>query len=247
MTIGLFIPCYIDMLYPQVGMATVSILEKLKLPFEVPMQQTCCGQPLYNTGCNDEAANVAEKFLKDFAPYDCILTPSASCTAMIKHHYRDLKLKNKQWQEIASRTIELTEFLYEMIDEISFKNTVDKEITVHQSCHGLRELHLGSFSEVNSKSIEKTLELLRRVQGLKINPVERQDECCGFGGLFSIQEKEVSVAMGKRKINYHCQANSKMIVSPDMSCLMHLEGVSKEMQKDISFVHVAEILNEAIL
>lgn len=234
------------MLYPHIGMAVVEVLEKLNISFEVPMQQTCCGQPLYNTGCNDKASDIAEKFIRDFSSYDCIVTPSASCAAMIKHHYHDLKLKSKNWQEVASRTMELTEFLYEMIDAIEFKNAVNKEVTIHQSCHGLRELHLGSYSETNCKSVDKTIDLLKKVSGLKINPVDRQDECCGFGGLFSIQEKEVSVAMGKRKIQAHSQAPSRIILSADMSCLMHLEGVSKEMKADKKFMHVAEIFSEAL-
>jgi len=243
--IGLFIPCYIDQLYPQVGMATVKLLTQLNVDFEVPETQTCCGQPMSNTGCVTETIPLIDKFVSEFKEYDAIICPSGSCTAMIKHQYPILKAESKnikQINEVAHKTYELCEFLMDVLKINSLTSVFPHKVGIHQSCHGLRELKLGSPSEIMAKQIDKVATILSLVKDIDIRPLSRNDECCGFGGLFSVLESETSCQMGRDRIKDHLEHEVEIITSADMSCLMHLEGLINRNNQPIRVKHIAEIL-----
>lgn len=245
MKVGLFIPCYIDQLYPQVGMATVKLLTDLKVDFEVPESQTCCGQPMSNTGCVTETIPLIDKFVREFKQYDAVICPSGSCTAMIKHQYPALKKDAKNIDEIntlAHKSYELCEFLIDVLKLKSLPTKFPYKVGIHQSCHGLRELNLGSPSEIMSKQLDKVATVLAMVKEVDIRPLDRNDECCGFGGLFSVLESETSCQMGRDRIKDHSDHEVEVITSADMSCLMHMEGLINRNKQPLRVKHIAEIL-----
>ncbi len=242
MRIGLFIPCYIDQLYPSVGIATLSILERLNLDVDFPVEQTCCGQPMSNTGCSSMAKPFAEKFIRIFGPYDYVVCPSGSCTAMVRYHYHGLVDDQEACLRVASKTYELCEFLVDVLKVENIPAHFPHRVGLHQSCHGLRELRLAKSSELVAASYSKVRRLLEGVEGLELVNLERVDECCGFGGTFSVNEESVSCLMGLDRIADHEHAGAEFITAVDMSCLMHMEGLIRRQKKPIRVKHVAEIL-----
>lgn len=245
MKVGLFIPCYIDQLYPQVGMATVKLLADLKVDFEYPMSQTCCGQPMSNTGCIKETIPVIDKFVREFKHFDAVVCPSGSCTAMIKHQYPELKKGAANFEEVnalAHKSYELCEFLLDVLKIEKLPVKFPHKVGIHQSCHGLRELGLGSPSEIMKKHVDKVATILSMVKEIDIRPLSRTDECCGFGGLFSVLESETSCQMGRDRIKDHTTHEVDVITSADMSCLMHMEGLIRRNKDPLRVKHVAEIL-----
>jgi L-lactate dehydrogenase complex protein LldE len=242
MRIGLFIPCYIDQLYPSVGIATLSILERLNLDVDFPAEQTCCGQPMANTGCSSMAKPFAEKFVRIFEPYDFIVCPSGSCTAMVRHHYPGLVDNHEACLKVTSKTYELCEFLVDVLKVERIPSRFPHRVGYHQSCHGLRELRLAKSSELVEASYSKVRRLLEGVEGLELVDLQRVDECCGFGGTFSVNEESVSCLMGLDRINDHKIAGAEFITAVDMSCLMHMEGLIKRLNKPIQVIHIAELL-----
>ncbi len=243
MRVGLFIPCYIDQLYPDVGMATLELLERCGCEVEFPEEQTCCGQPMANTGCWDDARPLAEKFLRLFADYEAVVCPSGSCVAMVTHHYAQLLDGRSGLEELAAKTFELTQFLVEVsklerLEEVSFPHRVG----LHHSCHGLRELRLGSSSERREPPFSFAGQLLSLVEGIELVDLERPDECCGFGGTFAVTEEAVSCMMGRDRIHDHRQAGAEVITAGDMSCLMHLDGLIRRDGTPLPVMHIAQIL-----
>ncbi|PCJ61923.1 MAG: Fe-S oxidoreductase [Planctomycetota bacterium] len=241
MTVGLFIPCYIDQFYPQVGMATVKLLEKFGIDFEYPFEQTCCGQPMANSGCTSDAKKVAEKFYNEFINYDQIICPSGSCVAMIKHQYPHL-LPDKDIKPLSEKTYELVEFLTEISEINQLEVSYPHKVGIHQSCHGLRELKLASATELRIDSYNKVETLLKKVKDIEIISLDRSDECCGFGGMFSTYEEAISCSMGNDRIQDHLKHQATIITGVDMSCLMHLEGLIKRQKSPLQVKHIAEIL-----
>jgi len=242
MRVGLFIPCYIDQLYPSVGIATLSVLERLNLDVDFPSDQTCCGQPFANTGCEKEAKPFADRFIKIFSSYDYVVCPSGSCTAMVQRHFADLVEDREAYERVGGRTYELCEFLVDVLKINRIPSRFPYRVGLHQSCHGLRELRLAKSSELVGTSYSKVRGLLAGVEGLELVDLTRPDECCGFGGTFSVAEEAVSCAMGLDRIADHERAGVQVITAVDMSCLMHLEGLLKRLKKPIQVKHVAEIL-----
>lgn len=242
MQVGLFIPCYVDQLFPRVGMATVEILERVGCKVEFPRLQTCCGQPMANTGCTEEARPLAERFLEIFAPYEYVVAPSGSCVAMVRHHYEDYLAGKPGFAELKAKTFELCEFLVDVVGLKQLDVRFPHKVGLHQSCHGLRELRLGSASELVGKSFGKAQQLLELVDGLQLTTLKRPDECCGFGGTFAVAEEAVSCMMGEDRVFDHEQAGTQVLTANDMSCLMHLQGIIRRDKKPIRVMHVAEIL-----
>jgi L-lactate dehydrogenase complex protein LldE len=240
--VGLFIPCYVDQLYPRVGMATVELLERFGCAVDFPEQQTCCGQPMANTGCDAQAKPLAERFLAIFKDYEYIVAPSGSCVAMVRHHYEEFLHGQPGFEELKRKTFELTEFLTDVlkVDHIDVK--FPHKVGLHQSCHGLRELRLGSSSELVGKQFGKAQRLLEMVDGVELVKLQRPDECCGFGGTFAVNEEAVSCMMGQDRIYDHEQAGAEVITANDMSCLMHLAGLIRREKKPLRVMHIAEIL-----
>jgi L-lactate dehydrogenase complex protein LldE len=243
-TIGLFIPCYVDQLFPKVGLATLDLLEQLGQTVEFPAAQTCCGQPMANTGCLKEAEPFAKRFIKIFQPYDYIVAPSGSCVAMVRNHYDHLLHDHPGLEEIKAKTFELCEFLTDVlkIEKLPVKKVFPHRVGLHQSCHGLRELRLGSCSEVMGPRFSKVRQVLELVEGIEFVELKRPDECCGFGGTFAVSEEAVSCLMGEDRVQDHEQAGAEVLTANDMSCLMHLDGIIRRQKKPIRVVHVAEIL-----
>ena len=243
MRVGLFIPCYIDQVYPDVGMATLEILERLGCEVEFPEEQTCCGQPMANTGCWAEARPLAERFIDLFRPYDAVVSPSGSCVAMVTHHYHDFfRHENTAYEEVCKKTFELCEFLTDVMKVDRWEGSFPHKVGLHNSCHGLRELRLGRASERMEPDFSKARQLLQLIDGLEIVPLERPDECCGFGGTFAVSEEAVSCMMGNDRIHDHERGGAEVITAGDMSCLMHLEGLIRRQKKPLRVMHIAEIL-----
>jgi L-lactate dehydrogenase complex protein LldE len=241
--VGLFIPCYVDQLYPRVGLATVSLLEKVGCTVEFPSQQTCCGQPMANTGCTEETRPLAERFLAIFGEFDYVVAPSGSCVAMVRHHYEEYLAGRPGFDELKRKTFELCEFLTDVMHVNRLDVHFPYKVGLHQSCHGLRELRLASSSELVGAAYGKARQLLELVEGVQIAELKRPDECCGFGGTFAVAEEAVSCMMGNDRIHDHEQAGVEVMTANDMSCLMHLHGLIRRQGKPIRAVHIVEILS----
>lgn len=245
MKIGLFVPCYVDAVYPEVGIATYKLLTHLGLEVDYPMNQTCCGQPMANAGFQTKAQKMAADFDEIFKPFDYVVAPSASCAAFVKLHHPHL-LHGKQECSAAKRVMDVVEFLHDVLKVTSLPGKFPHVVSVHNSCHGVRELGLSSPSERNIPMYSKIKDLLQLVEGITVKEPERPDECCGFGGMFSIEEPAVSVQMGKDKLKRHMATGAEFITGPDSSCLMHMQGVAKREQMPIQFIHVVQILSAGL-
>ncbi len=244
MSVALFIPCYIDQFYPDVAVATLELLERFGVEVVYPRGQTCCGQPMANTGCTPEAAPVARRLVELFAPYDQIVCPSGSCTAMIRHHYADyFEEDDTAYRHVRDSTFELCEYLVDVLQVRSLGVRFPHRVSLHQSCHGLRELRLAASSETRHAGMtDKAKSLISMIEGIEFALPKRPDECCGFGGTFAVNEADVSVAMGCDRIADHVSAGSEVIVAGDMSCLMHLQGIIRRNRHPIEVMHIAQLL-----
>lgn len=242
MKVGLFIPCYIDQLYPHVGIATLELLEKLGVEVVYPPEQTCCGQPMANSGCEHKGVRCYQKFVAAFHSFDYIVSPSSSCVYQIRHHY-DILEQTEAVKKVRSSVYELCEFLVDILRLRQVQLNFPYKVGLHQSCHGLRGLKLGKASELHEKNHSKTRQLLESTCGLELISLEREDECCGFGGTFSIFEPDVSAKMGTDRIMDHQANGVEFITATDMSCLMHLEGLIRRQNRPLKVLHIAEILN----
>ncbi len=243
MQVGLFIPCYIDQLFPQVGMATVDVLERFGVEVEFPEAQTCCGQPMANTGLTEETRPLARQFLDIFQKYEYVVCPSGSCTAMVRHHYDEFLAGIDGFDELKHKTFELCEFLTDVLKIDSIEGRFPHKVGIHQSCHGLRELRMASSTEIVGEPYSKVRRLLESLSGIEFAELSRPDECCGFGGTFAVAEEAVSCMMGRDRIHDHEQAGTEILTAADMSCLMHLDGLIRRDGKPIRIMHIAEILN----
>jgi len=242
MTVGLFIPCYIDQFYPSVGIATLQLLEKAGVTVAYPPNQTCCGQPMANSGFEHLTGGCNELFVKNFSDYDYIVSPSGSCVLHIKEHLHDEK-HEEQAKAIRGKVYELVEFLTDVLKIEKLDARFPHRTGLHQSCHGQRGLHLSQMSELVAPPFSKPEKLLHMVEGLEIVPLDRVDECCGFGGTFCVAEEAVSVKMGKDRVADHIRHGAEYITASDMSCLMHLEGILRRQKSPVKVIHIAEILN----
>ena len=267
MKVGLFIPCYVDAVYPEVGLATWKLLKHLGLDVSYPEKQTCCGQPMANAGFEKQAIPLAEKFEEKFKDFDYVVSPSVSCTAFIRLNYGRLLGKtgadggggtatreqgapsavggspaDNHECEVAKRCMDVVEFLHDVVKVDRRLGTFAHKVSLHNSCHGVRELGLSSPSEQHVGRFNKIRDLLALVDGIDVVEPERPDECCGFGGMFSVEETAVSAQMGRDKVERHLQTGAEYVTGPDCSCLMHMAGVARKEGLNIQFKHVVEIL-----
>lgn len=245
MKVGLFIPCYINQLYPQVGKATLELLEKLQVKVAYPSGQTCCGQPMANAGYEYESVGACNNFVTNFKDFDYIVTPSGSCAYHIKKHYNIIP-QTDDVVKVRKNVIELCDFILNVLKIKNIGASFPYKVGVHKSCHGLRGLRLGSCSEVVGERYSYIDELLQEVNGIELITIKRGDECCGFGGTFAVTEEAISVKMGKDKIQDHLESGVEVITATDTSCLMHLEGLVNRNKQPLKILHVAEILNSNI-
>ncbi len=241
--VALFIPCYIDQLFPRVGQATVEVLRRAGCTVRFDARQTCCGQPMANSGCTADAAKLARRHLDIFAGATTVC-PSGSCASMVRNHYAHLPITVSEDDRVTMRrTFELSEFLVDVLGVTDLGASFPHHVAIHQSCHGLRELGLGRMSErMDSDRPSPVERLLRGVKGITISKPKRPDECCGFGGTFAVQEPVLSVRMGEDRIADLEQTGAEFMVAGDMSCLMHLDGIRKRQAHGPKAIHVAEIL-----
>lgn len=242
MHVALFIPCYVDQFYPQVAIATLQLLEKFGCKVSYPLKQTCCGQPMANSGFESKSEACNELFVANFSGYDYVVSPSGSCTLHIKEHLHTAAHKPEE-AHIRKTVYELTEFLTDVLKVEHIKAKFPHKVGVHQSCHGQRGLHLSQMTELNAAPFSKPGHLLNMVEGLELITLDRPDECCGFGGTFCVAEEAVSAKMGKDRVADHVRHEAEYITAADMSCLMHLEGILKRQNSKTKVIHIAEILN----
>jgi L-lactate dehydrogenase complex protein LldE len=245
MKVALFVPCYIDAFFPEVGVATLELLERLGLDVRYPLDQTCCGQPMANSGCEDDAAGAEKLFVRNFAGFDWIVTPSGSCA----HHVREHLTAIPQTAKVAAvraNVRELVEFLHDVLRVQAFPwASFPHKVGLHIGCSSLRGLGLAKMSELGGAAFSKPRRLLSAIRGIEFVAPKRPDECCGFGGMFSVFEEPVSARMGYDKVADHQRAGAEYIVSPDMSCLMHQKGCAERLGSGVKFMHIAQVLNGA--
>ncbi len=245
MKVALFIPCYIDQFYPQVGIATLQLLQKLGCDVSFPLEQTCCGQPMANSGFAILSKGCDANFVKNFADFDYIVAPSGSCVLHVKEHLHDESHPEKAAQ-IRKNVYELTEFLLDILKIENLQSRFPFKVGLHNSCHGQRGLHLSSMSETMMPTFSKSEQLLNMVEGIQLIRPKRNDECCGFGGTFCVFEESVSVKMGQDRVAEHQNNEVDYITGGDTSCLMHLEGILKRQDSKVKTIHIAEILNSSL-
>jgi len=231
--VALFVPCYIDQFYPQVGEATVRLLARLGVPVVFPRRQTCCGQPAFNSGYWHEARQVIRQFSRTFAEYRYIVCPSASCAAMCRVFFAQAD-PDAEVRRIGARVMELTEFLVDAMGVTDTGSWFPHKVTFHSGCHGRRELGI----------LRQPLRLLDSVGGLQYVELPDMDECCGFGGTFSVKMPGLSVAMGQTKAENILKTGAEVVCSVDISCLMHIAGIMRRQpaMRRIRAMHIAEVL-----
>lgn len=245
MTIGLFIPCYVNQFYPNAAKATLQLLQKLGAEVHYPPEQTCCGQPMANSGFQHLTKGCDDLFIKNFSGFDYIVAPSASCVLHVKDHLHSHSSPEAA-NSIRGKIFELVEFLTDILKINKLEASFPHRVGIHHSCHGLRGLLLSQMSELNASQFSKPQQLLNMVQGLELVTLDRPDECCGFGGTFCVSEEAVSVKMGKDRIADHEKNGAEYIASSDLSCLMHLEGLLHRKKSEVKVIHIAEILNSEL-
>jgi L-lactate dehydrogenase complex protein LldE len=232
-TVALFIPCYIDQFYPQVAQATAKLLRNQGVPVVYPQEQTCCGQPAFNSGYWDQARRVIHHFCRVFRDFRWIVCPSGSCTAMCRVFFEHVDPR-PEIVAVGRRVFELTEFLVDILGVNDTGAAFPHKVTLHSGCHGRRELGL----------LEAPLTLLRNVRGLTYCELPNIEECCGFGGTFSVKMPGTSLAMGRTKADNILRSGAEVVVSNDISCLMHIGGILQRSPatRHIRTMHIAELL-----
>jgi L-lactate dehydrogenase complex protein LldE len=244
MKVGLFVPCYVDAFFPEVAIATLQLLERFGCEVDYPLDQTCCGQPMANSGCEADAAGAEALFVRNFAGFDHIVAPSGSCVHHVRSHFTAIA-QSDEVRRVRANVHELVEFLHDVLGAREFPwAEFPHSVGLHNGCSTLRALGTASMSEaIHATAYSKPMALLGAVKGIRFATPERPDECCGFGGTFSVFEEPVSARMGQDKVQDHHQAGAEVIVSADMSCLMHQKGCAERMGLPLRFVHIAQVLN----
>lgn len=235
MRVEIFIPCFIDQLYPQTAFNMVKVLEKACCEVHYNVNQTCCGQPAFNAGFSAEVREVAEKFIKDFEGPDYIVGPSASCVGFVRNYYPGLFENGSLHNEVkglGKRVYEFSEFLTDVLKIENFNATLKGKATYHDSCAGLREIKIKSGPR----------KLLSHVKGLELIEMKDTETCCGFGGTFSVKYEPISLAMADQKVKNALDTGAEYIISTDMSCLMQIQGYIHKHQFNIKTMHLADVL-----
>jgi L-lactate dehydrogenase complex protein LldE len=227
MRVGLFITCFNDTLFPDVGKATVAVLERLGVTVDFPADQTCCGQMHFNSGYRAACVPLVHRFAAVFGGYDAVVTPSASCASMVRHYHRTVDPA-----VTVPRLYELTEFLVDVLGVTDVGAFFPHTVALHQTCHSLRLLRVG----------DRPVRLLGAVAGLDLVELTDPTECCGFGGTFSVKNPDTSVAMGQDKVRDVLGTGAQVLTSADTSCLMHLGGLLSRLSAPVQVKHLAEIL-----
>ena len=236
MDVKLFVPCFIDLMFPEAGWACVKLLEHAGCSVHYDERITCCGQPAFNSGYQSEAAKVASRVLslldEDEMP---VVIPSGSCGSMITNHYGTLPLtdtERKKWEKLSGRLFEFTQFWVERLNNPPIPHKRSGTILLHRSCHGLREMKIGQHAET----------ILRGIDGLHVETTDDRDACCGFGGTFSVKFPELSISMADAKLKQAVEKKADAIVAGDVSCLMHMKTRAEQQSILLKFLSVAEVM-----
>jgi L-lactate dehydrogenase complex protein LldE len=235
MKVALFVPCFVDQMMPNVAMDAVRVLRRVGWQVEFPEDQTCCGQPAFNTGFWNDARHCAEHFVRVFAPYEYIVCPSGSCTSMVRTHYPDLLEHHpgrQQAIDVGRRVYEFSEFLVRVAKVSDVGAAFPHSVTYHSACHANRELHVADDARL----------LLKNVRGIDLRDLKAAEECCGFGGAFSVKFGMISAAMGDTKAGYIEATGAEYVTAVDPSCLMHIDGILRKTNRAPKTIHVASIL-----
>ena len=236
MNVQLFIPCFVDQLYPTTAFNMIRVLEKVGCKVSYNEQQTCCGQPAYNAGFREDCRAVASKLIDDLSGADYIVSPSASCTGFIRNYYPKIFDNSSQHnvvKEMQKRIFEFSEFLTDVLKIEKIEGAkLHGKATYHDSCAALRECGI--------KKSPRTL--LKHVEGLEIVEMNDVETCCGFGGTFSVKFESISIAMADQKVKNALDTGAKYMISTDLSCLMHLQGYINEKGYDLQTMHIADVL-----
>ncbi|PAW94237.1 Fe-S oxidoreductase [Mucilaginibacter sp. MD40] len=235
MTVDLFIPCFVDQLYPDTAFNTVKVLEKAGCTVNYNPEQTCCGQPAFNSGFWDDAKTIGSKFLSDFKEDSVIVSPSASCTGMVRNYYNDLftnTTSHNKCRNIQGNIYELSDFLINILQFDYFGAELDGRAVYHDSCAGLRECHIK----------EEPRKLLEKVHGLELVELQAGETCCGFGGTFAVKFDAISTAMAQQKVDNAIAAGAEYIISTDASCMLHLQGYIDKNNIPLKTMHIADVL-----
>jgi L-lactate dehydrogenase complex protein LldE len=239
--IALFITCFNDLLFPEVGQAVVTLLRRLGHEVAFPEGQTCCGQMHFNTGYRDDCVPLVRNFTRVFEPFDAIVTPSGSCAGMVRHYHPTVARHAADRGDgsllepvaaVAPRVHELSEFLVDVLGVTDVGATFPHSVALHPTCHSLRLLGVG----------DRPRRLLAAVRGLELVDIRRADECCGFGGTFSVKNADTSVAMGRDKVAEILATGAEVLTAGDTSCLLHLGGLLTRQHAGLRVMHMAEIL-----
>jgi L-lactate dehydrogenase complex protein LldE len=236
MKVSLFITCLVDQFFPEVGMSVVSVLRKLGVEVDFPEEQTCCGQPAFNSGFATEARELAKRFIAIFESSEYVVAPSGSCTSMVRVFYPELFKDDPEWKKraesLASRTYEFTEFLVNVLGVDDVGACYQGKVALHQSCHLLRELNVRTEPQ----------RLLKTVKGIELVELEHSDSCCGFGGMFAIKYPYISGSILQEKIDCIKKCGSDVVVACDVGCLMHIGGGLSRQGVTTRTMHIAELL-----
>ena len=235
MNVELFIPCFVDQLYPQTAFNMVKLLEKLGCTVHYNEKQTCCGQPAFNAGFWNESKDVCSKFIEDFPGNDYIVAPSASCTGFVRNYFSRVFENSSSLKDVKSlqgRMFELSEFLIKILKVEDVGASFTARATYHDSCAALREC----------KIKQEPRKLLQRVKGLELVEMNDVETCCGFGGTFAVKFEPISIAMAEQKVNHALATGAQYIISTDISCLMHIEGYIRHKNINLSTMHIADVL-----
>lgn len=235
MTVQIFIPCFIDQLYPQTAFNMIRLLEKAGCTVDYNPEQTCCGQPAFNAGFRDESKEVCSKFIKDFRGAEYIVAPSASCVGFVRNYYMEMfgnSSVHNEVKELRKKTYELTDFLVNVLQIDDFGAKFDAAVTYHDSCAALRECRIK----------KEPRKLLEKVKGLELVEMNDVETCCGFGGTFAVKFEPISVGMADQKAVNASATGAKYIVSTDHSCLMHLDGYIRKKGINLRTMHIADVL-----
>lgn len=235
MEVDVFIPCFIDQVYPQTGINMVKILKKARIKVNYNPNQTCCGQMAFNSGFMDEAKAIGEKFIKDFPNDRPVVGPSASCVGFVRNYYQQLfhnSALHNEYKQLKRNIYEFTDFMVNVAKVTDFGAVFPHKVTYHDSCAALREYGLTDQPRI----------LLSKVQGIELVEMEQRDVCCGFGGTFSVKHEAISVAMAQQKVENALATGAEYIVSTDASCLMHQEGYIRKNNLPIKTIHLIDVL-----
>lgn len=239
MRVSLFITCLVDQFFPEVGISTVEVLRRLNVQVDFPPEQTCCGQPAFNSGFTSEARELAKRFIEIFERAEYVVAPSGSCTSMVKVFYPELFKDDPDWhrraEALASRTHEFTEFVVNVLGVEDVGASYRGKVALHQSCHLLRELQVRTEPQ----------RLLNAVKGIEMVELERAEACCGFGGLFSIKYPHISGGILQEKIDSIKKSGADVVVASDVGCLMHIAGGLSRQGIATKTMHIAELLAKA--